>query len=254
MNKTDLLNATRRSPFAFNNVTVMKVLFAVGEDYPYLPIKMALLQFGYEVIVATNSKDALRIINDDKPEFIILDIMISGTGAISICKSVRADQELAESRIIILSNSNEISERILALDAGSDEFLVNPFEIEVLLAKISSLQRRSPTSRLTHVLKAGTIEMLTEQWVVYVDGAAVNLTEKEYRLLQELLEVKGRVLTRENLLERVWGHQKHINLETRTVDVHMSRLRNKLGSSGKNIITVRNVGYRINVSLEWLRQ
>jgi len=95
--------------------------------------------------------------------------------------------------------------------------------------------------------------MVPEQWLVFVDGESVNLTEKEYRLLQELMEVRGRVLTRETLLERVWGHQKSFNLETRTLDVHMSRLRTKLGSSASSIITVRNVGYRMNVAPEWLR-
>lgn len=252
MTNTTQINAIRRSGNTSNNHSTLKVLLAISEDCLYLPIKSALLQFGYKVTIATNSIDSLRIINNEKPDLIILDRMISDINAIQICLSIRADPELAESRVIILSDNNEISERIRARDAGSDDFLVKPFGMEVLLAKITALQRRNPTGSLTHVLKAGSIEMVPEQWVVYVEGVLVNLTEKEYRLLQELLEVKGRVLTRETLLERVWGHHKHHNLETRTVDVHMSRLRNKLGKSGDNILTVRNVGYRINVSLEWL--
>ena len=94
--------------------------------------------------------------------------------------------------------------------------------------------------------------MVPERWLVYVANEGVNLTEKEYRLLRELMEARGRVLTRETLLERVWGHQKAYKLETRTLDVHMSRLRSKLGQSASNIITVRNVGYRMNVAPEWL--
>lgn len=95
-------------------------------------------------------------------------------------------------------------------------------------------------------LKAGTIEMLPEQWDVFVDNTPVHLTATEYRLLQILLEVEGRVVTREALMEQVWGHDKATELESRTLDVHMSRLRHKLGANADEIITVRNVGYRIN--------
>ena len=246
------MNAAHKSGAATSSESSLKVLLAVRDDYHYQPLKSALQQSGYIVTVTNNSMETLRIIYEEHPDIVILDSLLPEIGAIRICKNVRADPESAGIKVIILSDNKDITERIQALDAGSDDFLVKPFEMEVLLAKVSALQRKTPTGKLTHVLKAGTIEMVPEQWVVYVDGVPVNLTEKEYRLLQELLEVKGRVLSRESLLERVWGHQKNFNLETRTVDVHMSRLRNKLGSSGDNIITVRNVGYRINVSLDWL--
>lgn len=124
--------------------------------------------------------------------------------------------------------------------------------MEELLAKIAELQGRPPAANGRYVLTAGAIKLFPDQWLVYVDGESVNLTEKEYRLLQELMEVRGRVLTRETLLERVWGYQKSIDLETRTLDVHMSRLRAKLGSAASSIITVRSVGYRMNVVPEWL--
>lgn len=124
--------------------------------------------------------------------------------------------------------------------------------MEVLLARIDELQNRRPATNGERVLTAGAIKMVPEQWLVYAGGKPIDLTEKEFRLLRELMEVKGRVLTREALMRQVWGHQKSFDVETRTLDVHMSRLRAKLRSAASNIITVRNVGYRMNVVPEWL--
>lgn len=230
----------------------LKVLLALPDRNLSSAIEAALQKSGFDVLIAPTSTEAMRQVNLEKPEFVIMDRMIPDTGGIRLCKSIRAVTDLSETRIIMLSNSSDVGERILALDSGSDDYLVKPFEMEELMARLAALQRRHPTARVSQILKAGTIEMVPEQWVVNVGGDPVKLTEKEYRLLLELLQVKGRVLSRESLLERVWGHQKSFNLETRTVDVHMSRLRNKLGSSASNIITVRNIGYRINISPEWL--
>lgn len=230
----------------------LKVLLALPDRNLSSAIEAALQKSGFDALIAPTSTEAMRQANLEKPEFVIMDRMIPDTGGIRLCKSIRAIAELSETRIIMLSNSSDVGERILALDSGSDDYLVKPFEMEELMARLAALQRRHPTARVSQILKAGTIEMVPEQWVVNVGGDPVKLTEKEYRLLLELLQVKGRVLSRESLLERVWGHQKSFNLETRTVDVHMSRLRNKLGSSASNIITVRNIGYRINISPEWL--
>jgi DNA-binding response OmpR family regulator len=132
------------------------------------------------------------------------------------------------------------------MDIRVDDFLVKPVEVDEVVEKLASMKVRLSAGKSKPVLKSGDIEMLREQWTVYVGGGPVNLTEKEYRLLQELLEANGRVLTRDTLLERVWGPQS-ANIESRTLDVHMCRLRRKLGRSARNIVTVRNVGYRISV-------
>jgi len=230
-----------------------KLLLVMNDSTQYLPLEADLDMSGFDVSWATSCYEALRRINLDKPSFIILDILLQGIGGTRLCKIIRANPEMTESRIIMIGDSVDQKEKMTALDAGADDYLVKPITAKELLAKISGMQRHHPDAPTFRVLQAGTIKMVPEEWVVYVSGNPVDLTEKEYRLLHELLQVKGRVLSRESLLERVWGHQKVINLETRTVDVHMSRLRNKLGSSASSIITVRNVGYRINVSSEWLK-
>lgn len=124
--------------------------------------------------------------------------------------------------------------------------------MEELLAEIAGLQSPPAAANGRHVLTAGAIKMFPDQWLVYVDGESVDLTEKEFRMLQELMEMRGRVLLRETLMQRVWGFQKSFGLDTRTLNAHMCRLRAKLGSSASNIITVRGVGYRMNVVAEWL--
>jgi DNA-binding response OmpR family regulator len=160
--------------------------------------------------------------------------------------------DMPESSIISLNGPQSGPDIAPAAQNAVDVDLKRPVVMAELLAKIAELQNRPPATNGRPVLTAGAIKMFPEQWLVYVDGESVNLTEKEFRLLQELMEVRGRVLTRETLMQRVWGYQKSIDLETRTLDVHMSRLRAKLGPSGSNIITVRSVGYRMNVVPEWL--
>lgn len=151
-----------------------------------------------------------------------------------------------------LSESQPGPDSAPAPDMAVDVDLKGSVVKEEFPARIAELQSRPPATNGQNVLTAGAIKMFPDQWLVYVDGESVDLTEKELRLLQELMEVRGRVLTRETLTQRVWGYQKSFDLETRTLDVHMSRLRAKLGSSASNIITVRSVGYRMSVVPEWL--
>ncbi len=228
-----------------------RVLLAVHDAKLCFSLETALQEAAFEVFVANDNQNAVRLAKKEKPDFILIDRMLPKIGGVRLCRSIRAEESLAETQIIVLSDHLDFSDRMRILDAGADDCLVKPFGMEEMLARIATLQRRLPRGQLQQVLKAGDIEMVPDQWAVYVAGEPINLTEKEYRLLQELLAVKGRVLTRETLLERVWGRQA-IKIESRTLDVHMSRLRNKLGASAANIITVRNVGYRINFSPEWL--
>ena len=229
-----------------------QALLTVANEDLQQAIESALKNAGFDVSLATHGTEVLRQMHELHPSLVVLDRLIPRIGGISLCAMMRADPTHKSARIIILSESLEVSDRLYAIDSGADDYILLPCDMDELLQRITSVKSNQPTARLTQVLKAGPIEMVPEQWVVYVRGAPVDLTEKEYRLLQELMEAKGRVLTREILLERVWGHQKFFNLETRTVDVHMSRLRNKLGPSASNIITVRNVGYRIAANADWI--
>ena len=221
-----------------------KVLLVLTDGKARQEIESALRGAGYQVSSAADRYRAIALMNDTNPDFIILDKDIPDSDIVMICRSMRWEMRLPAASILLLSEEENLSDRFL--DIRIDDHLVKPVDTEELLDKLSYMQERLVAREHKPVLKSGDIEMLPEQWMVYVEGGPVNLTEKEYRLLQELMEANGRVLTRETLLERVWGHQS-TNIESRTLDVHMSRLRHKLGSSARNIITIRNVGYRMSV-------
>lgn len=228
------------------------MLIAEHDQELNLLIEPVLRHEGYEVSLAREGREVLRLIREERPDFIILDRMIPSMGGIQICKNIRKEPALSETPIIMLGANGDASERILAFNVGADDYLMRPFDMEELLARIKAMYRRQKPGKDLKILKAGPIEIDLGRWVTSVNNISVTLTVKEFRLLQELLEAKGRVLSRDILLERVWGHEKEYDLNTRTVDVHIGRLRNKLGRAGGYIITVRNVGYRVDVSPEWI--
>lgn len=223
----------------------LKVLLVTADETLESSIGAALEESGYAVFRAADRYRAIHLMNEHDPDFIILDTKIPDSDVVLLCRTFRWEMKLPATSVLLLTHDPNHNLRFM--DIRVDDYLEVPFEMEDLLFKLESLERRLENGRTRSVLKAGDIEMLREQWKVYVDGGPVNLTEKEYRLLQELMEANGRVLTREALLERIWGHEQSVNIESRTLDVHMSRLRRKLGRSARNIITVRNVGYRMSV-------
>lgn len=227
------------------------VLVATSDMMTYLSIEPALRKAGFIVSHAPNTVAAIKQITAEPPDFLLLDSRLQEMGGMHLCNYIRVELHLPETRIILLSDNPDPAEKIRALNMGAHDYMLHPVDIDELLHKIAALQHRRRVDRLQHILRVGNIELVPEQHGVYVDGVEVHLTETEYRLLQELMEVEGRVLTREVLLERIWGHHRASNLESRALDVHMSRLRQKLGSSGDAIITVRKVGYRINVAPGW---
>ena len=227
-----------------------RVLLILLHEQQRKSIESALRGAGFEVSIAADRKDALRSINECIPQVIIVDGALPGIADLLRC--IRADMDMPETSIISLSEPQFGPEITPAPEIGADVVLQRPVVMEELLTKIAELQSRPPEMNGQSVLTAGAIKMIPEKWLVFASGQSINLTEKEFRLLRELMEVKGRVLTRETLMRRVWGHEQSIDLETRTLDVHMSRLRAKLRSSASSIITVRNVGYRMNVVPEWL--
>jgi DNA-binding response OmpR family regulator len=220
------------------------VLLVLADDELSRSIEHALQGVGYDICIAPDRYKAVALMNERNPDFIVLDRSIPDSEVVLLCRSIRWEMKLPATSILLLSDTPHPSDRFM--DIRVDDFLVKPVEVDEVVEKLASMKVRLSAGKSKPVLKSGDIEMLREQWTVYVGGGPVNLTEKEYRLLQELLEANGRVLTRDTLLERVWGPQS-ANIESRTLDVHMSRLRRKLGRSARNIVTVRNVGYRISV-------
>lgn len=184
-----------------------------------------------------------------KPDLILLDIMLPGEDGISILRRLRSLPDTAAIPVILLTAKNNEYDKVIGLDSGADDYIAKPFGMMELVARIRAVLRRSQDKLLSadsHPLTAGAISIDERAHTVCVSGRDVQLTLKEYQLLVLLMKNQGAVLTRDVLLENIWGYGSES--ETRTVDVHIRTLRQKLGDSGALIETVRGVGYRMGAA------
>ena len=177
-----------------------------------------------------------------KPELVLLDIMLPEQDGISVLRQIRRDYGMLP--VIVLTARNTEYDRVLGLDSGADDYISKPFGMMELVARVRAVLRRTAPGDGQTVLTAGKISLFPDRHEVQVSGNSVVLTYKEYRLLSLLLENRGNVLTREILMEKIWGLEAE--RENRTLDVHIRTLRAKLGAAGKSIETIRGVGYRMN--------
>lgn len=179
------------------------------------------------------------------PELILLDIMLPGEDGISILKRLRKNSETANIPIIMLTAKNSEYDKVIGLDSGADDYVTKPFGIMELISRIKAVLRRSGNvpADASEVYKAGDVVLDTKKHTVTSGGRDISLTYKEFELLRLLMKNNGSVITRDVLLERVWGYD--FDGETRTIDVHIRTLRQKLGESGDIIKTIRGVGYKI---------
>ena len=188
--------------------------------------------------------EALRM---EKPQLILLDIMLPGEDGISILRQLRAAPETAKLPVILVTAKNTEYDKVIGLDSGADDYIAKPFGMMELVARIRAVLRRTQgetqEQEESHLLVAGSICVDERAHGVYVGENEVQLTLKEYQLLCLLMKNRGAVLTRDVLLENIWGYGNES--ETRTVDVHIRTLRQKLGTGGSMIETVRGVGYRM---------
>ncbi len=185
-------------------------------------------------------EDALR---ERRPSLILLDIMLPGQDGLSILKKLRAQTDTADIPIIMATAKGTEFDRVTGLDLGADDYLSKPFGMMEMVSRVRAVLRRAGPKAPPQALRTGGLELDLEGCAAYVDGARSALTRKEYLLLRTLMERPGRVFTRGQLLEAVWGTD-HMG-ETRTVDVHIATLRTKLGEYGRQIETVRGLGYRM---------
>ncbi|MCI8839068.1 MAG: response regulator transcription factor [Oscillospiraceae bacterium] len=185
-------------------------------------------------------EDALQ---ERRPSLILLDIMLPGQDGLSILKKLRARTDTADIPIIMATAKGTEFDRVTGLDLGADDYLSKPFGMMEMVSRVRAVLRRAGPKAPPQALRTGGLELDLEGCAAYVDGARSALTRKEYLLLRTLMERPGRVFTRGQLLEAVWGTD-HMG-ETRTVDVHIATLRTKLGEYGRQIETVRGLGYRM---------
>ncbi|MCC5841220.1 MAG: response regulator transcription factor [Opitutales bacterium] len=209
-------------------------------------LKFKLSREGYAVETIEDPLEIMGKARDFRPHLFILDIMMPDLDGHKICRLIRADRALQSVPIIFLSARGQIEDRIRGLELGADDYLAKPFEIQELLLRIASLLRRTrdETAPSTERLETKGIVLDAAHHSVTVDDSAIDLTVTEFKLLRILMERKNRVQTRESLLVGVWDYDT--STETRTVDTHIRRLRDKLGPKASLIETVRGIGYRLN--------
>lgn len=200
---------------------------------------------GYAVEALNNPTQSIARIRAFQPDLVILDVMMPEISGIQICRMLRADPKTKAIPVVFLTARAEEADRVLGLEVGGDDYICKPFSNKELLLRIQGLLRRSAGAdeEQPKRLGIGTVVLDNERHEVSIKGATVDLTATEFRLLRLLMERKGRVQTREHLLLNVWNYETEI--ETRTVDTHIRRLREKLGDQADLIETLRGVGYRM---------
>ena len=229
--------------------TRVKTILVVDDE----PDAVELVEFnlraaGYSVIAAEDGAEAIAKAREALPDLILLDVMLPEIDGMAGCKILKNDPATANIPIIMLTAKAAEIDRVLGLELGADDYVTKPFSPRELILRIKNLlNRQTPTAAKVPVkIVAGPITVDAERHVVLVDGAAVDLTATEFKLLSTLAGRRGRVQDREQLLRDVWGYDSYI--DTRTVDTHMRRLREKLGAAAGCLETVRGVGYRFRES------
>jgi DNA-binding response OmpR family regulator len=198
-----------------------------------------------DVEVAASGDQALKAATEHPPDLIVLDLNLPVLGGLEVCRLLRSRPATSRVPIIMLTARTSEGDRVTGLDAGADDYVTKPFSLRELVARVRAVLRRGRAEEPPPAPAVYRGEHLVADFdavAIAVDGESVRLTRREFELLRYLVENKGRVLSRDRLLERVWGYDRLI--ETRSVDVHVGRLRGKLGAAGKQIETVVGLGYR----------
>ncbi|MDY3908452.1 MAG: response regulator transcription factor [Eubacterium sp.] len=203
----------------------------------------ALKTCGFTTVEAGSAKEFWEICSNKVPELVLLDIMLPDEDGITILEKIRKKPDLKKVPVILVTAKGAEIDKVKGLDAGADDYIAKPFGVLELISRVKAVMRRVHGLEEEHIIAQGSIKMNVEKHKVYVDDQEIELTFKEYELLKVLMKNAGNVMTREILMDRVWGTS--YEGESRTLDMHIKTLRKKLGASGEYIKTVRNVGYRL---------
>lgn len=223
---------------------MQKILIIEDEPNICELISYNLKNSGYKTIEAEDGLKGLEMALSEKPDLILLDIMLPGMNGMEICRELRTRKSRVP--IIILSAKNEDIDKVMGLEFGADDYMTKPFSVHELMARIKAVLRRTEGTFQEGQIQIGDLIVDLENYNVTMGGKILELSLKEFELLKALAEMKGKVMTRDQLLNRVWGIS--YDGETRTVDVHIRYLRKKLGDTEKDskyIQTIRGVGYKM---------
>ena len=227
-----------------------RILIVEDEEALGLLLRYNLEAEGYEIEIVERGDEADLLLKERTPDLVILDWMLPGLSGIELCRRLRARAETRQLPIMVLTARGEESERVRGLTTGADDYVVKPFSVPELIARVRALLRRALPERMAEVLRFGELEVDLEKKRVSRNGRAVELGPTEYRLLEFLMRRPGRVFSRGQLLDGVWGTE--IYIDERTVDVHVGRLRKALNRDHDTdpIRTVRGMGYALDDRFE----
>ncbi len=223
----------------------MKLRILVADDEPELVelVEFNLKQAGYSIATAVDGAEALKKARSQPPDLILLDIMMPEMDGLEVCKILRREPATAKVPIIMLTAKASEIDRVLGLELGADDYLTKPFSVRELLLRIKKILARSQTEETAKdQLRCGDLLVDLPRHLVSWKNKPIEMTATEFKLLSILMERAGRVQSRDQLLRDVWAYDSLI--DTRTVDTHMRRLREKLGPAAKHLDTIRGTGYR----------
>lgn len=220
------------------------MIWCVEDDAAIRDIELYALQStGFEARGFEDGSAFWEALQSEKPDLVVLDVMLPGLDGVELLRKIRADSRLGDLPVIMATAKGAEYDKIQSLDLGADDYVVKPFGVMELISRIKAVLRRYKAPEVQKLLKFGGLTLNLDEHTVSVDGQRVQLTYKEYELLRLFLSRPGMAFTREQLFAEVWG-EDYVG-ETRTLDMHIRTLRQKLGDYGKYIETVRNVGYRL---------
>ncbi len=224
------------------------MIWCVDDDSTIRDIEVyTLIQMGFSAKGFANGVELSEALKDEKPELIILDIMMPEIDGIDILKQLRLNPETRKIPVIMATAKGTETDKIEGLDLGADDYLVKPFGVMEMVSRVKAVLRRSGPYKNQDVLTVGEIILNDDEHIVTVEGQKTSLTLKEYQLLKLFMQNVGIVFSRERLLSEIWGTD-YLG-ESRTVDMHIKTLRQKLGSEGKRIETVIGVGYKLGENI-----
>ena len=218
-----------------------KILIIEDESDVADLLEIGLRKAGFKTAIAGDGATGLQKTRDDRPDFIVLDLMLPKMTGLEVCRILKADPATSHIPILMLTAKAEEIDRIVGLEFGADDYVTKPFSPREVTLRIRAILRRGEKPEET--LQAGLITIDPARHHVCVGGKRVHLTSLEFKLLRTLIQRRGRLQDRDKLLNDVWGYESVI--DTRTVDTHVRRLREKLGKAGDSIETVRGFGYRL---------
>ncbi len=239
------MNSSRGWQIWYNIGMKEKILIVDDEKDIVKMVDYNLKKDGFRTVLAYDGEDAITLAGRQHPDLIILDLMLPGMDGLEVCKALKKEDKTAKIPVIMLTAKAQEADKIVGLELGADDYVTKPFSPRELIARIKAVLRRAEgKEKLPELLRVGNLTIDLAKISVFLKDKPIELTAKEFELLKTLIKSNGRVLSRDFLLDSIWGFDNAMDIQTRTVDAHITTLRRKLKSEAKRIITVKNYGYR----------